>query len=406
MPEHSSQQPRSRGSRKRRRGAVLLVITTAAIALSLVVWTAAGSRSDKQLTAGESSPSSDLPSIRTPSSPAHAPTPTPAVTPSAKKLPRPASPRPTKATPSRLTGSPAGGPAASLGGCPNLPTGDIWHADVSQLPAHARSTQYVAAIGAQRSVKADFGAGQWDGGPIGIPITYVDSDQRRVQVTFDYASESDKGPYPIPADALVEGGPNSDGDRHVLVVDKSSCKLYELFDAHPRPDGSWHAGSGAIFDLRSHQLRPKSWTSADAAGLPVAAGLVRYAEVAAGHVDHAIRVTVPKSQLAFVWPARHAASSSTDKGLPPMGLRLRLKAGTDLSHLPSQARVVAQAMKTYGVVVADNGSPWFIGGAPDSRWNNDALQTLSSLRGSDFEAVDTSSLMASPDSGKVVGGHG
>jgi hypothetical protein len=271
---------------------------------------------------------------------------------------------------------------------------------------HALSTQYVAAIGAEHSVKADFGAGEWDGGPIGIPITYVDGGQRRVPVTFDYADESDKGPYPIPADALVEGGQNSDGDRHVLVVDKSNCKLYELWDAHPRPDGSWHAGSGAIFDLRSHKLRPRSWTSADAAGLPVVPGLVRYDEVAAGHIDHAIRVTVPRSQMAFVWPARHAASSSTDKGLPPMGLRLRLKAGADLSHLPTQARVVAQAMKTYGVIVADNGSPFYVSGTPDSHWNNDALQTLKSLHGSDFEAVDTSSLMADPDSSKVAASNG
>ena len=266
---------------------------------------------------------------------------------------------------------------------------------------HARSTQYVAGIGTQRSVKADFGSGRWDGGPIGIPVTYVDSAQHRVPVSFDYSDDSDRGPYPIPAGALVEGGASSDGDRHVLVVDRSTCKLYELWDAHPQSDGSWHAGSGAIFNLRGSQLRPKSWTSADAAGLPIAPGLVRYDEVAAGHIDHAIRVTVPKSQNAFVWPARHAASSSSDKNLPPMGLRLRLKAGTDLSQLPRQARIVAEAMRTYGVVVADNGSAWYISGVPDPRWNNDALSALGSLRGSDFEAVDTAGLMADADSGRV-----
>jgi hypothetical protein len=222
-----------------------------------------------------------------------------------------------------------------------------------------------------------------------------------VGVSFDYADESDPGPYPIPAGALVEGGPNADGDRHVLVVDRSACKLYELFDAHPNGDGSWHAGAGAVYDLRSDALRPAGWTSADAAGLPIAAGLVRYDEVAAGKIDHAIRVTVPSSQNAYVWPARHAASDSGDPRLPPMGLRLRLKAGVDISGLPPQARVIAQAMKTYGVIVADNGSGWYISGVPDDRWDNDALHALDAITGTDFEAVDTSSLMADPNSART-----
>jgi hypothetical protein len=241
--------------------------------------------------------------------------------------------------------------------------------------------------------------------PYGIPYTVVNSRHAVVHVAFEYADESDPGPYPIPSDAKVEGGAQSDGDRHVLVVDKSSCKLYELWNAHRQPDGSWQAGSAAIFDLRSSRLRPKSWTSADAAGLPVTPGLVRYDEVAAGHIDHAIRVTVPKSQLAYLWPARHAASSSSDKLLPPMGLRLRLKAGTDISRLPQQARVIAQAMKSYGVLVADNGSPWYLSGTPDPRWDNDVLQALGRLHGSDFEAVDTSSLMVDPNSGRTATVH-
>jgi hypothetical protein len=288
----------------------------------------------------------------------------------------------------------------SLGGCPNLPAGDVWHATVSGLPVHARSGSYVSAIGTGSAVKADFGAGVWDGGPIGIPITYT-AGAPKVAVSFDYADESDPGPYPIPRDAAVEGGPNADGDRHVLVVDTSACRLYELFAAHPQGDGSWSAGSGAVYDLRSDRLRPAGWTSADAAGLPIVPGLVRYEEVAAGRVDHAIRMTVPKSQRAYLWPARHAASNSADANLPPMGLRLRLKSTVDISGLPAQAKVIAAAMQTYGVMVADNGSAWYLSGAPDDRWNNDALRALGRLHGSDFEAVDTTGLTADPNSGRV-----
>ncbi len=304
--------------------------------------------------------------------------------------------------PSSVPSVPAKPPAAgpSLGGCPNLPAGNVWHADVSGLPVHARSARYVAAIGAGGAVKADFGAGLWEGGPIGIPITYA-AGAAKVAVRFEYADESDPGPYPVPRDAAIEGGPNADGDRHVLVVDTAACRLYELFAAHPKGDGSWDAGSGAVYDLRSDKLRPAGWTSADAAGLPVAPGLVRYEEVAAGRIDHAIRVTVPKSQRAYLWPARHAASDSTDANLPPMGLRLRLKSTVDISGLPPQAKVIAQAMKTHGMLVADNGSPWFISGAPDDRWDNNALRAIGRLHGSDFEAVDTQGLIADPNSGRV-----
>jgi len=295
------------------------------------------------------------------------------------------------------------GPVTPAGGCPTFPADNHWHADVTGLPVHPQSAAYVNSIGSGDGVKADFGSGLWDGGPIGIPITYVEPGQPKVAVSFDYADESDPGPYPIPPDALVEGGPGSDGDRHVLVVDRGSCRLYEMWSSRPNGDGSWQAGSGAVYDLRSHALRPDGWTSADAAGLPVMPGLVRYEEVAAGRIDHAIRVTVPSSQDAYVWPARHAASDSSDAALPPMGLRLRLRSDVDFSGLAPQARVVAEAMKTHGVIVADNGSAWYISGAPDDRWDNDALQTLGSLTGADFEAVDASSLVADPNSGQAAG---
>jgi len=285
--------------------------------------------------------------------------------------------------------------------CRDVPADSHWHARVDGLPVHPRSGDYVASIGAGSGVKADFGAGLWEGGPIGIPVTEAAAGQAEVPVSFEYADESDPGPYAIPPDAPVEGGPDADGDRHVLVVDPGRCRLYELYAAHPNADGSWRAGSGAVYDLRSHDLRPAGWTSADAAGLPIAPGLVRYDEVAAGRIDHAIRVTVPSSQDAYVWPARHAASDSTDPALPPMGLRLRLRADVDLSGLAPQARVVAEAMRDHGVIVADNGSAWYLGGVPDDRWDNDALQTLGSLTGADFEAVDSAPLMVDPDSGRA-----
>jgi len=310
----------------------------------------------------------------------------------------------TTVPPTTTTAAPrAAAAGVGFGGCPAFPADNHWHARVDGLPAHPQSSAYVASIGAGDGVKADFGSGTWDGGPIGIPVTSVAAGQAKVPVAFDYGDESDPGPYPIPSDALVEGGPAADGDRHVLVVEAGACRLYELFDAHPNGDGSWQAGSGAVYDLRANDLRPAGWTSADAAGLPIAAGLVRYDEVAAGGIDHAIRVTVPDSQSSYVWPARHAASDSGDAALPPMGLRLRLRGDADLSGLGPQARVVAEAMQTYGVIVADNGSPWYLSGAPDERWDNDDLQTLGTLTGADFEAVESSSLMVSPDSARTAG---
>jgi chitodextrinase len=230
----------------------------------------------------------------------------------------------------------------------------------------------------------------------------VPGTQPKVPIEFDYADESDPGPYPIPPNPLIEGGPDSDGDRHVLVLDEDNCTLYETFYALPQPDGSWQAGSGAVFDLRSNDLRERDWTSADAAGLPILAGLVRYDEVAAGEIRHAIRFTAPQTRKEYIWPARHYASSLTGTNYPPMGQRFRLKASFDISQFSPQVQVILQALKKYGMILADNGSSWFISGAPDSQWNDDMLvNELKLVKGSDFEAVDESSLMVDPDSGQV-----
>jgi len=290
-------------------------------------------------------------------------------------------------------------PKPSTGACPIFPADNIWHRDVSRLPVRSNSAAVIANIGLDDTMHADFGSGLWDGGPIGIPITTVRSGQATVRVSFEYAGESDEGPYPIPSSAKIEGGPNADGDRHVILLDKADCRAYELFAAYPQSDGTWRAGSGAIFNLRSNALRPRGWTSADAAGLSILAGLVRYEEVAAGHVDHAIRITAPRTATSYVWPARHAASSLTDANLPQLGMRLRLRANVAIADLPRQARVVATAMKKYGVIIADNGSPWYISGAPDERWDNDALHALDRLTGGDFEVVDIRGLMISSNSG-------
>jgi len=277
--------------------------------------------------------------------------------------------------------------------CPVLPASNAFNQRVDKLPAAANSATLIGSIGLEATAKADFGSGTYDGGPIGIPYKVVGRAQKRVPVSFDYGDESDKGPYPLPANVPVEGGPNADGDRHVIVVDRDRCRLYELFDAHPLDGGArWHAGSGAIFDLRSNRLRPAGRTSADAAGLPILPGLARYADVAKGSIDHALRFTARRTRRAYVHPARHFASSDSDPALPPMGLRVRLKRNANLSGLGPQARIVARALKRYGALLADNGSPWFFSGAPDRRWDNDDLQTLRRLHGSDFEVVDTRTL--------------
>jgi hypothetical protein len=277
--------------------------------------------------------------------------------------------------------------AVAFAGCPVFPASNPWNQRVDSLPVAADSATLVASIGLDAPVHADFGSGLYEGSRIGIPFDVVTRTTPRSRVTFDYADESDKGPYPIPRTVHIEGG----SDRHALLFDRSACRLYELF-ALQRRDSGWHAGSGAIFNLRTNALRPAGWTSADAAGLPIFAGLARWEEAARGSIDHALRFTARKTRRAYVYPARHYASDSNDASLPPMGLRMRLKAGFEVGGYPPQARIVLAALKRYGMILADNGAPWFISGAPDPHWSNDQLHTLGRLHGNDFEVVDTSSL--------------
>lgn len=244
----------------------------------------------------------------------------------------------------------------------------------------------------------DFGAGLWDGAPIGIPYNIVNRSQPLLPVSFQYRAQSDKGPYPIPTNPKIEGG----SDRHLLMVRKKTCVLYELFAARKNKNGNWHAGSGAIWNLNSNALRPATWTSADAAGLPMTPLLVRYNEVAAGVINHALRFTANDTRDEFIWPARHQASDNSSATVPPMGERFRLKASFNISRFSPQTQVILNALKKYGMFLADNGSDWYLNGAPDARWNNDALVSeLRLVKGSDFEAVDESGLMVDPDSGQA-----
>ncbi len=277
--------------------------------------------------------------------------------------------------------------------CPIFPRDNHWNQRVDGLPLLPNSDAIVRSIGLDETMHADFGSGLWEGGPIGIPFTTVRRGQPKVPVSFEYADESDGTRYPIPRRAPVEGGRGSDGDRHVIVVDRSRCRLYELFAAYPRDGGArWDAGSGAIWNLRSNRLRPSGWTSADAAGLPILPGLARYDEVRRGRIDHALRFTAERTRRAYVYPARHFASDLTDPDLPAMGQRLRLKAGYDISGFPRQARIVLRALKRYGMILADNGSPWYVSGAPHRGWDNDQLHALHDVPGRAFEVVDTSRL--------------
>lgn len=282
----------------------------------------------------------------------------------------------------------AGGP--SLGGCPMFPIDNAWNREVSNDPVDPNSANYINHILNNRTtdtdrLHADFGENQ----TYGIPYAVVPASQPLVPINFTaYGDESDPGPYPIPPDAPVEGGSGSNGDRHVLVLRSGECKLYELYRAfYDSGSGGWEADSGAIFDLRSNALRPLGWTSADAAGLPILPGLVRYDEVAAGAIRHALRFTVAQTQRAYVLPATHYASDITDPNAPPMGLRLRLKASYDISGFFGQSRVILQALKTYGMMVADNGSNWFISGATDPRWDDDDLNQLKTVPGAAFEVI-------------------
>lgn len=274
-------------------------------------------------------------------------------------------------------------------GCTIFPADNPWNTDISDFPVHESSDAIIASIGIDTGMHADFGT-EWEGAPIGIPWVQVPGDQARVPVTFEY-DDSDPGPYPIPPDAPIEGGPDADGDRHIIALDLDNCMLYELFAAYTDDGGaSWSAGSGAIFDLSSNDLRPEGWTSADAAGLPIFPGLVRYEEVVEnGVIPHALRFTVENSRNAYIHPATHQASDQSDENLPPMGLRVRMKADYDCSGLASEVQVICTALKTYGMFVADNGSNWYLSGAPDPRWSDDNLHDIDGITGAAFEVVYT-----------------
>ena len=271
--------------------------------------------------------------------------------------------------------------AVTAAACPIFPPSFAINQRVTGLPVTANSDRIVASMGLDTGIHPDFGT------RYGIPFDRVSRRTPRSKVTFDYADESDRVRYPIPAGVHIEGG----SDRHALLLDRGACRLYELFALERRGSG-WHAGSGATWNLRSKKLRPKGWTSADAAGLPIYPLLARYGEVKRGRIKHALRVTVSETRRGYVYPARHAASDSDDPALPRMGERLRLKASFDISGLPRQARIVARAMQQYGLIVADNGSDWYVTGAPDRRWNDDALHALGEVPGRAFEVVDARSL--------------
>jgi hypothetical protein len=288
-----------------------------------------------------------------------------------------------------LAAAPAGGrPLPGAPHCPLFPRGFSTNQRVDRLPVAGNSDAIVRSIGLDDGMHADFGSGLWEGHPIGIPFDVVNRRTPRSKVRFEYAGEADRVRYPIPRGVHIEGG----SDRHALLLDRSACRLYELFALERGSGGRWLAGSGATWNLRSKKLRPAGWTSADAAGLPILPLLARYDEVRRGRIDHALRVTVQRSRRAYVYPARHFASDDDDPALPRMGERLRLKANVDIASFPRQARVVLRALREYGLIVADNGSDWYVSGAPAAGWNNDQLHTLGRITGRDFEVVDASSL--------------
>ena len=289
---------------------------------------------------------------------------------------------------------------ATLGPCPVFPANNIWNTPIDKLPVKSNSATLVNTIGASKGFHPDFGAGTYNGLPIGIPFNLVSGSAPLIPVTFTYPTESDPGPYRVPLTALVEGGPTSTGDRHVLAVDTTNCVLYEMYYAFPQST-SWKASTGAVWNLRSHALRPSTWTSADAAGLPITPGLIHFDEILAGEIKHAIRFTAPQTKREFVWPARHYASSLTGTQYPRMGERFRLKANFDISTYPAQAQVILKAMKKYGIILSDNGGSWYFQGTPDDRWDNDALNTLKKVLGSNLEAVDATVLMVDPNSGEA-----
>jgi hypothetical protein len=295
--------------------------------------------------------------------------------------------------------------APVIDGCSIFPANNIWNVPVNTLPVHANSATFVNTIGATTRTHMDFGSGLYLGRPIGIPFVTVPGTQPKVPIAFEVADESDAGPYPIPPDVPIEGGAAfPDGDRHVIVLDRSTCKLYETGNAIQNPANVWGGYAGAVFDLNSHALRPETWTSADAAGLPILPGLLRYDEVNSGEITHAVRFTAVQTRNTFVWPARHKASTLTGPQYPPMGTRFRLRADyPEVKSPPFSAHslTIIRALKKYGMILADNGSNWYISGTPDERWNNDVLHELDVIRGSDYEAVETSTLIVNANSGQA-----
>jgi hypothetical protein len=276
--------------------------------------------------------------------------------------------------------------------CAVFPADNLWNTPIDRLPVDANSAAFIATIGPDKPVHPDFASGTWHGIPIGIPYVLVPGSQPKLTLKFEYSEESDPGPYPIPPAPPIEGGNDSKGDRHIIIIDKDNCVLYELYSAYQNPDGSWRAGSGAVYDLNSNKLRPAGRGSADAAGLSVFAGLVRYDEVASGEIRHALRFTVPRTRREFIWPASHYASNLTGQQYPPMGQRFRLKASFDLSGYSKHMQIILRALQKYGMFLADNGSAWFLSGVPDPRWDQSELGELKRVRGADFEAVDEFSL--------------
>ncbi|MGA8408075.1 MAG: IPT/TIG domain-containing protein [Candidatus Acidiferrales bacterium] len=281
------------------------------------------------------------------------------------------------------------GQGGSLNGFLPFPADNAWNQNIASAPVDPNSAPIINFIGASDSLHPDFGSGEYNGSSIGIPYIVVDSQQNPVAINFTaYGDESDPGPMPVPADAPIEGYPNpGSGDRHVLVLDNSTCWLYELYSSYPQTDGSWNVASATAWDLLADEQRPLTWTSADAAGLSVFAGLARYDEVASGEIKHALRFTLQNSRAAFVPPASHWAATSTNANAAPMGMRLRLKASFDISQFSAANQVILKALQQYGMIMADNGSNMYISGAPDDRWNNDDLHNLGQITASDFEVV-------------------
>jgi len=299
------------------------------------------------------------------------------------------------------TAASAGAPVPGAPNCPMFPADNVWNTPITNLPVDPHSAAWLASTNAgNTNLHPDFGPSGDPSNPYGMPYTVVPAGHPYVNVSFQYASESDPGPYPFGSDTPIEGGQNASGDRHALMVDPSNCNLYELYDARYSPGGPT-AGSGAIWNLNSNALRPAGWTSADAAGLPILPGLVRYDEVASGSITHAIRMTAETTDTSYVWPARHEAGSSSNPNLPPMGARFRLKASFNISGFSPQAQVVLRAMQQYGLILADNGSNWYFGGTADPAWPASLVDELKQVPASAFDAVDESSLMVSPDSGQA-----